>query len=999
VSLISSKPVICPALIGRQVERSHLYALVEQARDGHGQVALLSSEAGIGKSRLVADIKANALGFLVLQGACFPTDRSTPYAPLLDLFGSAPMSELLPRSTAHLESFARDLAFLRPDLTTSPSSAPSAQPLEPQERRRRVFMALTQLFTKLATAQPVLLICEDLHWCDETSLEFLGHLARRCAAHPLLLVLTYRHEEMGPTLRNWLAQMDRERLVHELVLTPLSRSNVAEMLRAIFDQDRPIATETLDAIYSLTEGNPFFIEETLKSLIARGADVSAEIRDGQPFNELPIPRSVQDAVQQRIERLSDAARRVTLLAAVAGRRFDFALLRRITRHKEQELLALIKELIAAQLVVEESEEQFAFRHALTREAIYQQLLLRERRALHRTIAETMEHLFASTLDAHLADLATHFYAAGVWDNALSYAQRAGERALALYAPRAAIEQFTRALKATHYAAAAPLATLYRMRGQAFETQGEFEHAQSDYERALQAAQEAHDGSMQWQTLMDLGFLWAERDYERAGAYFREAVQLAEQLGDPTLRARSLNRLGNWLANTGQVAEGLQVHHQALDVFQAQQDQAGMAETYDLLGMPLAGTGDLVDGRRQHEQAIALFRQLGDKKGLTSTLPNASVAVSPAVAETVFVVVRSPQEVERDGAEAVALARQIDWPAGEAYAELTLGVLLASFGRFGRGLAHAHRGLQIAMEIEHQQWIVASHSQLGQIYALMLEPVLALRHLETGLPLAEQLGSAWWVDSIRAYQALAYLLEGNHQQAEVALQTPVSRMQEPWTLTKRRLAWASGEVALAQGKPGVALQTAERLITSAPGELRAQPIPYLWKLKGEALAALKRLHEAAEALEGAKRGALERQETPLLWKIHRLLGQVYHLLKREEQARSAFAAAREGVEELSRTIDDAELREHFLQRALASLPREKPISPRRAEAEQYGGLTPREREVAALIAQGKTSREIAHLLVISERTAEGHVNNILQKLGFTSRAQIAAWAVERALTNR
>ena len=223
-----------------------------------------------------------------------------------------------------------------------------------------------------------------------------------------------------------------------------------------------------------------------------------------------------------------------------------------------------------------------------------------------------------------------------------------------------------------------------------------------------------------------------------------------------------------------------------------------------------------------------------------------------------------------------------------------------------------------------------------------------------------------------------------------------REQEPRTLMQRRLSWAWGELALAQGAPAVALRIAERLIASAPGEMRTQAIPRLLKLKGEALVALKRLSEAMEALEEAKRGALERREAPLLWQVQRSLGRVYRLLTREQEARSAFAAAREVIEELAQTVDDAELRERFLQRALASLPPEKSISPRRAEAAKFGGLTPREREVARLIAQGKSSREIARLLVISGRTAEGHVYNILGKLGFTSRAQIAAWVVERGL---
>jgi DNA-binding CsgD family transcriptional regulator len=372
---------------------------------------------------------------------------------------------------------------------------------------------------------------------------------------------------------------------------------------------------------------------------------------------------------------------------------------------------------------------------------------------------------------------------------------------------------------------------------------------------------------------------------------------------------------------------------------------------------------------------------------------------PALAEAVFVVVREVEECERDLAEAAVLARQIDWPAGEAYAELSTGLLLASFGQFGRGLAHAHKGLQMAIEIEHQQWILGAHSILGQIYVLMHESALALRHLDIGLPLAEKLGSAWWMGSITVCQALAYLLEGQRKQAEAGLRAVMPREQEPRTLTERRLAWVWGELALAQGEPQLALQIAERLIASAPGELRIQPIPRLWKLKGEALAALKRPSEAVEALESAKRGALERREAPLLWQIHCSLGRVYRLLKREQEASKALVAAREAIESLAQTIDDAELREHFLQRALASLPKDKPISPRRVAAEKFGGLTEREREVAALVAQGKSNREIADQLVVSERTVESHVANILFKLGFAARTQVAAWVVEVGLDNR
>jgi DNA-binding CsgD family transcriptional regulator/tetratricopeptide (TPR) repeat protein len=996
---MSNQHISSPVLIGREREVATLQSLIDQVRQGRGQVLLLSGEAGIGKSRLLAEGKrqASEQGFLVLQGICFPTDRSAPYAPLLDLLSSSHTQELLSLSTPNQDPLARELARLFPGLLDHASSEPASPPIEPEQEKRRLFMALTRFFTSLTSKQPVLLTVEDLHWSDETSLEFLHYMARSSARQPLLLVLTYRNDEMHSELRHWLAQLDHERLAQEVFLTPLSRSEVEAMLQAIFNRKQTVPTETLDALYALTEGNPFFLEEILKSLLLTGTIVSAhEMWERQPLNELQIPRSVQDAVRLRLEQVSSAAQKLVMLAAVAGRRFDFALLQQITQHEEQELLILMKEVIAAQLVVEESEEQFAFRHALTREAIYRQLLLRERKTLHRTIAETMEQLYAFTVDTHLTELADHFYEAGVWEKVLSYSKLAGERALALYAPRAAIEQFTRTLKATHHVKASPLATLYRLRGQAYETLWEFEHARADYERAFTAAREAGEGEMEWQTEIDLGLLWAGRDYERAGTFFRQAVLRASTLSDPKLHAHSLNRLGNWLANTGQVKEGLEAHQQALEVFQRQQDRAGMAETFDLLGLTLAGNGDLVKGGQQHQRAIALFRALGDQKGLISALPSASVATCPALAETVFVVVGSPEECERDAAEVAQLARQIDWPAGEAYAELSTGILLASFGQFGQGLAHAHKGRKLAMEIDHQQWICGAHCYLGHIYVLMLEPALALHHLDAGLQLASRLGSAWWIAHIRVCQALAYLQRGLCKQAEATLRTVMLPEQEPRTLTERRMVWAWGELALAQGEPHAALQIAERLIASAPGEMRPQPIPRLLKLKGEALVALGRLSEAVEALEEAKRGALERRETPLLWQIHRSLGQVYRRLKREEQAQGEWAAAREIIGKLAATIEEEALREHFSQTALSSLPKEKPLLASRAIASQFGGLTERERQVATLIAQGRSNREIAETLVISYRTVETHIANIMFKLSCTSRSQVAAWVVEKGL---
>ena len=170
------------------------------------------------------------------------------------------------------------------------------------------------------------------------------------------------------------------------------------MLRAILRSERPVRADLVAAIHGLTEGNPFFVEEVLKSLLAVGeAPAAVDAWDSGTVSELRIPRTVQDAVQRRTARLRPESRHLLELAAIVGRRFDFALLQELAGADEPTLLAAIKELIAAQLVVEESADRFAFRHALTRQAVLAELLARERLALHRTIAETMERVYADAL--------------------------------------------------------------------------------------------------------------------------------------------------------------------------------------------------------------------------------------------------------------------------------------------------------------------------------------------------------------------------------------------------------------------------------------------------------------------------------------------------------------------------------------------------------------------------------------------------------------------------
>ena len=1009
MELSRNKPIVCPVLIGRAADLTALYVLVDQAKRGEGQVALISGEAGIGKSRLVAETKAYAAGqgFLLLQGNCFQTDSAFPYAPLLDLLRSYFSGSSLVTGHNDLTPFAQELSQFLPDMTPlilerTPLIVPPS--LDPQQEKRRLFALLLHFVTELAARQQLLFIVEDLHWSDDTSLELLLYLARGCRHLPILFVLIYRSDEVSPDLRHCLAEFDREHLAQDFPLQRLARTDVDAMLQAIFAMHQAVHTGLVESMYLLTEGNPFFIEEVLKSLIATGEIAYHDgvwertLLFGAHKSHPSIPRSVQDAVYQRTKQLSSPARQVLTLAAVAGRRFDLTILRQVMHADESHMLGLMKELVTAQFVVEEAADQFSFRHALIRQAVYSELLAGERRALHRSIAETIEQraLPSSILDAQLVDLAYHFYEGDVWSKAVEYGKHAGERALILYAPRAAIEHFTRALGALKHLASTPPATLLRARGQAYETIGEFEQARSDYEHALSIALQTQDGIMEWQSLLDIGFLWAGHDYAQAGHWFRKALDRAQVLADPKLHARSLNRVGNWLVNIGRAEEGLQTHQEALTIFEALQDSQGMAETIDLLGMANGIYGDMMNAVEQYERAIALFRSLSDYQGLISSLTTRAAYACPGWVETTYSVCEQPEHCSRDIMEALNLARQVESLTAQAYVGWNGGGSLASFGELGRGFTLAQEALRIATEIQHSQWLAATYFTLGRVYHLLLEANLAVQALETGLRLASDTGSAWWIGNITAYLARAYLLQVALPRAEAALKAVMPREQPPANAPERRMSWAWGELALASDEPEIALSIADRLLASAPGAARAQPIPWLLKLKGEALGALGRREEAIQALEEATQGALARQERPLLWQLHRALGRQYQYLKQEDLAQHNFTSARQGIASLASTIDDVYLREHFLSAAFATLPREKPVPVSRVAKEAFGGLTEREREVAALIAQGKSNREIADELVVSYRTVETHVGTILSKLAFSSRAQIAVWAVESGL---
>ena len=921
------------ALVGRTAEWTQLIAAWQSASAGRPQLLVLSGEAGIGKTRLAEALltEVGRQGIATAIARCYAMEGELAYAPVVSWL----RAEAFRPALAALDAiWLTEVARLLPDLLLERPSLLPPSPLQGDWQRQRLFEALARAL--LGTHGPLLLLLDDLQWCDRETLAWVHYLLRFDPQARLLIVGTLRAEDLTNEhpLQSLLATLRREGQLTQISLERLSAAEASTLAAQL--AGRELDAEVATRLYQDTEGNALFVVETVHLGLGAVEDRGRQgPSSGEPgaAQQTRLPPTIQAVITARLEQLSAKARELVSVAAVIGRAFSFEVLTAASGWNDEAVVEALDELGERRIIREQGTDSYDFSHDKLREGAYTALSRARRRLLHHRVADTMERLSGSSQDAYLADLAYHFYEAGAWEKAVAFGQRAGEQAYRLYAPQTTIEQVTRALDAVQRGSIPPSASLYRLRGQAYETLGDFERARLDDEKTLHMARDASDRQGEWQALMDLGFLWAQRDYTQTGAYYQQALALARHMDNPLTLAHSLNRLGNWHLNIEQSYEALQFHQEALTLFQQAHDEHGLAETYDLLGMTGFIGGDLVQGAAYCQQAVALFQQLDDRQGLASSLTLLGHVGGGYQNETLIPASISFADSLVFGEQALKAARESGQRSAEAYTLVSLGHYLGPRGEYARALEVVQASLALAEQIEHRQWMTFGHWELGVLYLELLALPEARQHLEQALALAHEIGSRHWIRVVTGFLARVYLFQQDQTSAEAIL-TAALEPDAAMQTSGQRLVWAArADLALARGDSVLALDITERLISSAANLSDERVIPCLWKLRGEALAALGRIEEAETTLRAAQEAALAHGLRPLLWRIYVTLGKLYQTQAREAEAEQAFSPARLLIEDLAANLPGEHLREHFLSQGTAILPRSLLPEVTRSQAER------------------------------------------------------------------
>ncbi|HEY3067233.1 MAG TPA: adenylate/guanylate cyclase domain-containing protein [Methylomirabilota bacterium] len=598
--------------VGRDDALATLDRALAAARSGRGQAVFIMGDAGIGKSRLLLEFRARCRSSVTwVEGACVSFGAATPFLPIIDMLkmnfgigdrdGDADIIAKIEQGVEFLEAEKSAAApYLRYLLAVDPGDG-SVAAMDPTQRRAHIVAALQRVTALGSRRRPVVLVVEDAHWIDSASEDFLKSLTASLPGMRVLLVITYRPLYVPP--------LGDRTYYWRISLQPVAEDDAERIVRASLGVD-DVPRDLCAIVAAKAEGNPFFLEEIGRTLVATGA---VRVEGGRlvagDSATVTVPDTVQDVIAARIDRLAEAQKRTVQTASVIGREFALGLLRRVSDVQSQ-LEQSLTELQRIELIYEKAafgDREYVFRHALTQDVAYESLLQSERRRLHSLIGAALEDAHAGRLEERAEELVHHFTRGEQWSKVVRYAREAAERAASLCVDDRAVEFYRTALAAlrripaTVETARAGIDIRLAMRaplwrgGQPEELYGILKEAEELATR--------HEVTDRLDTIYAflVQYYWAKGDQQRAFEYADACLARAAAKDDVGLRVTGLLYLAHALVATGRYAEGLQRSQEIMSLLEGPR----ATQRFGLSGLPYCGA--CVD-------AAECLTELGDEAG-------------------------------------------------------------------------------------------------------------------------------------------------------------------------------------------------------------------------------------------------------------------------------------------------------------------------------------------------------------------------------------------------
>jgi len=767
-------------LVGREEELELLLQRWSKAKTGEGQVVLLSGEAGIGESRLTAALLERLVGepHTRLRYFCSPQHANSAFFPIIRQIeraagfshtdtGPAKLDKL--DAVLALASTSEQDAALFADLLPLPNDGRyPALELTPQQRRQKTLEALGSQLVALSRSRPVLMIFEDAHWADPTSLEVFGRVVDQIAIHPMLLLITFRPEFEPP----WIGQPH----VTVLTINRLTRREVEAMIDRVGGNQ--LVPDIRQDIIERTDGIPLFVEEMTKAVLeAESQSAAARTTAAIPSPAVAVPASLHASLMARLDRLGPA-KEVAQIGAALGREFSHALLAAVTRKPEAELRSALDRLVVAGLLFRQGASRqatYLFKHALVQDAAYGTLLREPRRALQARIAETLESDFADVTENEPEVLARHCTEAGLIEKAAGLWGKAGQRSIERSALVEAVAQLTRALD--------QIATL--------PSTPALRHEEVKLQVALITPLMHVKGYAAPET---------KAAVERARLLIEQAEGMGEPQEDPLLLFSVL--YGFWVANyiafKGDALRDLAAHF--LTLAEKQTGTGPLMVGHRIMAISLLFTGDITEGRTHLDRALALYNSV-EHASLATRFgqdPLVSILSYRALA---LVLLGYPDAALTDADRAVEHARDTGQAATLMYALAHASLVNSQCGDYEVGNARADEANTLADEKSSLFWRASGMLGRGCAFAMKGRGAEAVETINSGIGALRTTGSTNWLPMYMSYLATAHAGLGQFGEAWRCIGEAIGTIattKERWFEAEANR--VAGEIALKSPEP-------------------------------------------------------------------------------------------------------------------------------------------------------------------------------------------------------